>query len=254
MIARARWLCVAGAGLIASPVGPSATAAAPAPHGAAMVAPAPPLPGGAADSLPGEGPLRAIHAHVCGFHFYSGDMKRALRADHYCSHRNDGVFQCVIYDSNEQDARLIGVEYIISETLFKQLPEAEKKLWHSHRYEVMSGLLVAPGLSDPAEQALMQELVNTYGKTWHLWQVDRGDKLPLGLPQLMMGFTADGQADPKMVAERDRSLKIDPAQVKAKRADLSVRPIAPGADGWQQGPAFQIPDDRGPPTHARPRP
>jgi len=132
-----------------------------------------------------------------------------LRVDHYCSHLNADVFQCVIYDSAGKNARLIGVEYIISEALFNQLPETEKKLWHSHRYEVMSGQLTAPGLSDAAEKELMQEFVSTYGKTWNLWQVDRGDPLPLGLPKLMMGFTADGQADPSLVAKRDRDLHVD---------------------------------------------
>lgn len=189
------------------------------------------------------GPLRAIHAHVCGFHFYSGDRSRALRVEHYCSHRTADVFQCVIYDSDRADARLIGIEYIISEALFIGLPAEEKKLWHSHRYEVTSGLLVAPDAPAAAERELMQELVNTYGKTWHLWQVDRGDVLPLGLPQLMMGFTADGQVDPRLVAARDREQHIDPAKAKAGRADLVVRPTVPGADGWQHGPPFQI-DER----------
>ncbi len=199
-------------------------------------------PAAGAEPIHREGPLGAIHAHVCGFHFYSGDLKRALRVEHYCSHLNADVFQCVIYDSAERNARLIGVEYIISEALFNQLPAEEKKLWHSHRYEVMSGLLTAPGLPDIAEKELMKELVNTYGKTWHLWQVDRGDKLPLGLPKLMLGFTADGQADPMALADRNRDLNRDPAKVKAQRADLPVRPVAAGADGWQQGPAFQLDD------------
>ena len=188
----------------------------------------------------GRGPVQAIHAHECGFHFYNGDMKRALRVDHYCSHLKDGVFQCVIYDSNKSDARLIGVEYIIAEKLFNQLPAEEKKLWHSHRYEVSSGQLSAPDLAAGAEKELMQELVNTYGKTWHLWQVDRGDELPLGLPQLMMGFTADNQADPAMVSRRDRDLNINTSEAKAARIDLITHPIAPGADAWQQGDVFQI--------------
>ena len=190
------------------------------------------------------GPLGAIHAHVCGFHFQNGDLKRALRVEHYCSHLNPDVFQCVIYDSDQANARLIGVEYIISEALFTRLPTEEKKLWHSHRYEVMSGLLTAPGLSAGAEKELMRELVNTYGKTWHLWQVERGDPLPLGLPKLMMGFTNDGQVDPALVAERDRDLPVDSRSRKASRADLPARPVAAGADGWQQGPAFQITADR----------
>ncbi|MEX2045155.1 MAG: OBAP family protein [Opitutus sp.] len=193
-------------------------------------------------SLPAGSPVAAIHAHLCGFHFYSGDMKRSLRVEHYCSHLNPDVFQCVIYDSDQANARLIGIEYIISEALFNGLPSEEKKLWHSHRYEVMSGLLVAPGLSTAAETALMQELVNTYGKTWHLWQVDRGDQLPLGLPKLMMGFTADGQIGAQMVVARDHGQGIDSATVRARRAAMPVRPVATGADGWQKGPAFQIDD------------
>jgi hypothetical protein len=39
---------------------------------------------------------------------------------------------------------------------------------------------------------------NTYGKTFHTWQVDRGDVLPLGPPQLMMSATADGQVKPTL--------------------------------------------------------
>lgn len=204
--------------------------------------------------LPASGPLGAIHAHVCGFHFYSGDPQRALRVHHYCSHLNPDVFQCVIYDSDQANARLIGIEYIISEKLFIQLPADEKQLWHSHRYEVMSGLLTAPGMAAGAERELMQELVNTYGKTWHLWQVDRGDTVPLGLPKLMMGFTADGQASAPMVAARDREQGIDPAQVKARRVEFSPRPVAAGADVWQQSPAFQIKDDLLPSVRSAPRP
>jgi hypothetical protein len=193
-----------------------------------------------AESHPAGSPVQAVHAHLCGLHFYSGEPKRQMIVHHYCAHVSAGVWQCILYDSARPDARLIGIEYVISEAHFRALPADEKKLWHSHRYEVMSGQLVAPGLSGSAERELMQELVNTYGKTWQLWQVDRGDALPLGLPRLMMGFTADGQADPAMTARRDREQGTDSSREKAKRADFPARPIADGADAWQQGPPFQI--------------
>jgi hypothetical protein len=32
-------------------------------------------------------------------------------------------------------------------------PDDEKRLWHSHHYEVKSGILVAPGIPDLAEHA-----------------------------------------------------------------------------------------------------
>lgn len=198
-----------------------------------------------AELLQGEGPINGIHAHVCGFHFYADDMKRQVRAHHYCGHKNEDVLQCVIYDSHDKNARLIGIEYIISEQLFKTLPEEEKKLWHSHKHEVMSGQLVAPGIPAVAENELMQKLVTTYGKTWHTWQVDRGDTLPLGLPKLMMGFTADGQVDPALVAQRDKDFDLDSNKKRADRAEKIKPPekIAEGADAWQKGPAFQLSDD-----------
>ena len=58
-----------------------------------------------------------------------------VEAHHYCSCTNDEVRQCVIYDSADSNARLIGIEYIIYRRLFESLPEEEKKLWHSHTYE-----------------------------------------------------------------------------------------------------------------------
>ncbi len=36
-------------------------------------------------------------------------------------------------DSDQPSARLIGIEYIISERLLKTLPEEEKRFWHSHK-------------------------------------------------------------------------------------------------------------------------
>ena len=59
-----------------------------------------------------------------------------VESHHYCSHVSGDMRQCVIYDSNKSDARLIGIEYIISGELFQKLPEEEKKYWHSHEFEV----------------------------------------------------------------------------------------------------------------------
>jgi hypothetical protein len=109
-----------------------------------------------AEMLQSEALLRSIHAHVCGFHFYNGEPQRQVIAHHYCSDRGEEFLQCVIYDSDKPDARLIGIEYIISERLFQTLPEEEKKFWHSHVYEVKSGSLIAPRLPDLAENELMK--------------------------------------------------------------------------------------------------
>lgn len=186
-------------------------------------------------------PVNSIHQHVCGFHFYSGEMNRQLIAHHYCSHINQDVRQCVIYDSDRPDARLIGIEYIISKDLFNKLPDEEKKFWHSHVYEVKSGELIAPGVPDIAEKEVMKELIHTYGKTFHTWQVDRGDPLPIGPPQLMMAFIEDGQLSRELVRQRDNYYNTSYQDKKRLRADIPEPTVANGADGWaRSGKAVQI--------------
>jgi hypothetical protein len=190
-------------------------------------------------------PIDAINSYLDGFHFYNGNMKAQMEAHHYCSLLNDELTQCVIYDGNVKEAKIMGVEYIISARLFDGLPDKEKALWHSHVHEVKSGQLIAPGIPDLAEHELMEKLVGTYGKTWHTWHTDLQKTLPLGVPQLMMGFTADGQADEQMVSQRDGRFDVSSEENRKERADIAAPPIAPGADAWQKGVTLQLSDPTG---------
>ena len=202
-----------------------------------------------AATLQDKPPLDALNTYLDGFHFYNGAIGEQMEAHHYCAMLNEEVHQCVIYDGNVSDAKIMGVEYIISARLFEGLPEKEKALWHSHRHEVKSGQLVAPGIPDTAEHALMTKLVTTYGKTWHTWHTDRDKTLPLGVPQLMMGFTADGQIDEAMVEQRDRRMGIDFRQKRKQREDIAAEPVKAGADAWQDGKVVQIQDPTGSDHH-----
>jgi len=205
-----------------------------------------------AAALQDKPPIEALNAYLDGFHFYNGRMDAQMEAHHYCAVLNEDLIQCVIYDGNVRDAKIMGVEYIVSGPLFATLPEDEKALWHSHVHEVKSGTLVAPGLPEAAEHELMEKLVGTYGKTWHTWHTDQDKQLPYGVPQLMMGFTADGQADPAMVAARDQRLGIDSASKRADRSDIPAPAVDPGADAWQKGRIYQVADPTGSAHHPSP--
>jgi len=180
--------------------------------------------------------------YLDGFHFYNGNLQGQMEAHHYCSKINEDLTQCVIYDGNGKNAKIMGVEYIITEKLFKSLPEDEKKLWHSHQYEVKSGELIAPGLPKAAEHELMEKIVSTYGKTWHTWHTDQNLELPLGSPSLMMGFTKDGQLKPELIQERDARFEVSTADKRENRKDIQAPPVQPGADSWQTGEIVQLPE------------
>jgi uncharacterized protein DUF1264 len=99
-----------------------------------------------------------------------------------------------------------------------------------------------PGIPETVEHTAIATLVNTYGKTWHTWQIDRDSTLPTGIPQLMMGFTAGGQLQPEMIARRDKELKISTENERKARVDLakSAPPVHSGSDGWQSGQSPQL--------------
>jgi hypothetical protein len=192
----------------------------------------------AAGAIQPKYPLDAVSTYLNGFHMYADEMCRQVEASHFCIHLRHDLHQCVIFDRNAPDARLIGIEYIISEERFRGLPDDEKRLWHSHHYEVKSGILVAPGIPDLAEHAYFSDLVTTYGKTFHTWQYDRDD-FPYGIAQLMMGLTEDGQANEALIADRDRRLGLSTARKRHNRADIPVPEVAAGANAWESGRTVQ---------------
>lgn len=70
--------------------------------------------------------------------------------------------------------RCAGVEYIVSDKIFEDLPPDEQKLWHSHAYEIKSGLWVNPRVPEFVGKHDLDNFAKTYGKFWCTWQIDKG--------------------------------------------------------------------------------
>ncbi|XP_059630337.1 oil body-associated protein 1A-like [Cornus florida] len=188
-------------------------------------------------TIQGFEPVNKIHQHLCAFHFYAHDMTRQVEAHHFCGHQNEEMRQCLIYDSPEADARLIGLEYIVSEDLFLTLPDAEKCMWHSHEYEVKSGRLFMPGIPGAIQRKDMEKVCKTYGKVFHFWQVDKGDNLPLGLPQVMMALTRDGQVYEHLAEDLEKRYNISMEEERKNRVHMTgpAHGIHPLANGGGKG-------------------
>jgi hypothetical protein len=157
----------------------------------------------------------------CGFHIAKENPEFQVTTMHYCGMRGEGeheMHQCLLYDSVGPDAKLLGVEYIVTDKLFRSLADEEKKYWHPHTYEVLGGGLVAPVMSDQAELDFMTYLLTTWGKSWHTWP-DPTTTVPLGEPMLMWSLTGDGQADANLIAERDKRFGVSTAKVQEKRVE-----------------------------------
>jgi hypothetical protein len=188
------------------------------------------------DHGPGKtagGPLAGPHAHFCGIHAAKKDPKFQLVTQHYCAahteHGRDDLFQCVLFDTTGKNARLLGVEYIVSDAVYRGLPDGEKKYWHPHTYEVLGGGLIAPGMKPDEELAFMKMILTTWGKAWHTWP-DPKSPVPVGEPLLIWSLTGDGQADEAVVAARDREFGCSTAKIREARGQaigFEVPRVAP---------------------------
>jgi len=193
-----------------------------------------------ADLMQDKTPLKGFNAYLDGFHFYNGNINAQMEAHHYVNQINDDLYQAIIFDGNEKDAKIMGIEYIITAPMFAKLSGEEKKLWHSHHYEVSSGSLIAPGIPEAAEHELMEKLISTYGKTIHTWHTDQERDLPVGSPMIMMGFTKEGQLNPKLLSDRDSRFNVSTQKKKENRRDIPLPKIESGANAWERGEIRQF--------------
>jgi hypothetical protein len=169
-----------------------------------------------------KAPVDEISMYLVGFHPSKADGGMQMESHHYCDQVNEDFAQCALYDGNTGEARLHGVEYIISAKLYDTLPAEERPYWHPHNYEILSGTLRMPGLPDAAEHAALETKLDSYGKTWHFWKTGvfgaENDSLPLGPPHLAWSFNRDGEAKPGLVESRDKRMELDSADARRRRA------------------------------------
>jgi hypothetical protein len=185
-----------------------------------------------ANLLQSKAPIEKISMYLNGFHAAKHDPTMQMESHHYCDQINEELAQCVLYDGNTADARIHGLEYIISERLYNTLPSEEKAYWHPHNYEILSGQLRMPGLPDVAEKEALKGKMNSYGKTWHVWMTGmhgrKADALPIGPPHLAWSFNHDGEDMPGLVEARDKRFDFNTRDEREDRQDLVALAKAQG--------------------------
>jgi hypothetical protein len=149
-----------------------------------------------------------------GVHLLKDLPEYAQVAYHFCTPLNDDVSQCLLYDGNGPKARLIGVEYLVSDALYQKMPPEEKVYWHDHKYEVDSRLLRSLTQAGSEEKRTLAHVRTLWGKVYHTWV--SGKVYPSGPPRLFWSVTGE---EPFVLAPEAKL----PPELEARRAPVETQ-------------------------------
>ncbi|HEY2840567.1 MAG TPA: DUF1264 domain-containing protein [Pirellulales bacterium] len=122
-----------------------------------------------------------------GVHLMKDDPAESRVAYHFCKPVSGKCNQCVVYDGTGPNAKLIGIEYLVTNEVYQSMPAEEKEFWHDHEYEVDAGLLRSLTQTGDDEKKTLAAVRQMWGKVFHTW-VD-GETYPRGPARLFWSVT-----------------------------------------------------------------
>jgi hypothetical protein len=132
-------------------------------------------------ATPAATPSEGFALHVDAKMHFAGDHE-AL-SHHYCKPVMGGMIECLLFDSDAADARLVGVEVIVDGATYDGFAPEEQPLWHNHTEELKKVEATLPDLTEEEAAAVVESLQGTYGKIYLLWD-PTVDELPVGQPSV----------------------------------------------------------------------
>lgn len=128
-----------------------------------------------------EKPYQGFTLHIDAEKHFPADDKKI--AHHFCKQVKGGMFECQLYDSDDKDARLVGVETVVDTKTWQGFDANEQALWHYHKEEIPKINAKLPDLTDEEATKVVETLNETYGKVYLLWDPAKSD-LPVGQPSI----------------------------------------------------------------------
>ncbi len=125
---------------------------------------------------PPKSPAFGYTLHIDAIKHINDDPDQVVH--HYAKAISDEITQALLYDSDAPNARLIGIETIISERMYEALPAAEKPNWHYHKTEIPTVNARLPDLNEKEAAAVVTKLEETWGKVEIIWEPK--DPVPMG--------------------------------------------------------------------------
>lgn len=141
-------------------------------------------------------PSAGFELHIDAKAHFPGDP--AAIAHHFCKAVAGGMFECLLFASDDLDAPLVGVEVVVDTATYEGFDAAEQGLWHYHKEEIPLVDVQLPELTAEEAAEVGAMLEETYGKVYLLWDPTVSE-LPTGQPfvhDVHAAVTAGGTPTP----------------------------------------------------------
>lgn len=115
---------------------------------------------------------------------------------HYCKGISDKILQCLLFESTDPKAPLVGIEYFVAKDLTRKLPAIQwHRHFHDHKVEIATGRVQVLDMPPDHAAKVAEIAAGTDGVIYHLWQ--HGQEFPDGtvsFPQ-SLGHKFPGYSD-----------------------------------------------------------
>ena len=170
-----------------------------------------------------KAPVEKIAMYLNGFHAAKDDPKMQMEAHHYCNQANEDMAQCVLFDGNTAEARMMGWNTSSPRSFTTPSLRTRRPTGIRTTTRFSPASCACPdsrcrgkGSAQRQDEQLREDLAH----------VDDGyarspaRSASIGPPRLQWSFNHDDEDMPGMVAERDRRMSFDTAAEKKDREDL----------------------------------
>jgi uncharacterized protein DUF1264 len=90
---------------------------------------------------------------------------------HFCKGISDQILQCLLFESSDPKAKLVGIEYFVAKDLSRKLPAIQwHRHFHDHEVEIATGRVQVLAMPEDQAKKVAEAAAKTDGIIYHLWQ------------------------------------------------------------------------------------
>lgn len=140
-------------------------------------------PGGTGPCKPSDG----WTLHITAKKLFPGSPDTTVHK--YCKTVVGNMSQCQLYNGNDSDSRLVGVETIVGPEMYGTFTDTEKKMWMPTKDLLLTTAASMPEADAQQFANVAQSYANNYSKVYLLWDPGRLN-IPTGSPLVTVMNTA----------------------------------------------------------------